>query len=96
MASAVHPTNDFDMMQFKVIPTNPYVGKDCGFVFLDMKKSYNAIFMGLSKSLGDNNFELYKNPSEETLIDLGDYIIIVSNIESREKVEADFGIEEGK
>ncbi len=95
MEAAVHPTLDFDMQQFLVLESNPYKDKDCVFVFMNMKKKYDAIFMGAVKQQ-KGKWILYKNPSEETIIRKGDYIILVSNIEARLKVEADFGVEEGK
>lgn len=95
MATAVHFKNDFDMQQFRVIKGNPYISKDCLHVFMDMKKRYDCIFMGLGKHEGEG-WKLYKNPSEEVSVELGDYIIVVSNIESKDKIEADFGVEEGK
>lgn len=95
MASAVHPVNDFDMQQFRVIEGNPYIDRDCLFVFMDMKTRYDAIFMGLSK-LENDHWILYKNPPNEMVVNKEDYIIMVSNIEARTKVEKDFGVEEGK
>ena len=95
MASAVHPTNDFDMQQFRVIEGNPYLGKDCSHIFLDMKKRYDAIFMGLGK-FKDGRWALLKNPAGDVLVQKEDYIIMVSNIAARTKVENDFGVEEGK
>lgn len=95
MASAVHPTNDFDMQQFRVVEGNPYLGKDCGYIFMDMKTRYDAIFMGLGK-FKDGRWDLLKNPTVDVKVEKEDYIIMVSNIEARDKVEADFGVEEGK
>lgn len=95
MEAAVHPTRDFDMQQFKVIETNPYRDKDCMFIFMNMKQTYDAIFMGVVK-FQRGRWELLKNPSEETVVRKGDYIIVVSNIEARDLIEKDFGVDEGK
>ncbi len=95
MATAIHYTHDFDMMQFRITEENLYIGKDCMHVFLDMKTRYDSIFMAVSK-YENGKWVLYKNPSEELTIGEHDYIIIVSNLKSKEMIEADFGVEEGK
>lgn len=95
MEAAVHPTRDFDMQQFQVIEKNPFRDKDCMYTFMHMKQKYDAIFMGVVK-FQRGKWELLKNPSEETIIRKGDYIIVVSNIEARDLIEKDFGVDEGK
>ena len=80
--------NDFDIQEYRVTAKNPFSGKTYGQAFFHIKKEYNSILIGLSIKI-DNHRQLLKNPSDNTIINQGDYLILITNGRS-EKLEHNF------
>ena len=85
---------EYDIMMYRVIATNPYVNKDYDDVFFELKKKYNTIVIGISKMI-EGKKTLIKNPDYEVKVEIGDYLIIISNGKHSAKISALFGVEEG-
>mgnify|MGYP001577423822 FL=1 len=90
MASAKR-TEDFDMIELRVSPENPYFEKNYDFAFTDIRSSYSSVLLGIYK-----NNKLYKNPTEPITILENDYLIIMTNGNNSSKLKEDFGVEEGR
>ncbi len=86
--------DDFDINEFKVIACNPYLDKNYLDAFINLKKEYDTILIGLVKIKGSKRI-LLKNPREDTQICLNDYMLTISNNKSLEKLTDAFGINEG-
>jgi voltage-gated potassium channel len=86
---------DYDMKQFFVTATNPYVGKAYQDAFFDLKKKYNAVLIGITKRDKFGNKRLIKNPLGDLNIALGDYLIIVMNGKSFKLLRKVFSVDEG-
>lgn len=82
---------DFDIMEFKVIPENPYLDKDYHFVFHDMKDRFNGILLGVYK-----DEELYKNPSSYIIISENDYLVLIANSDTKDQIEKEFKVLQGR
>ena len=82
--------NDQDIQQFKMIEGNLYVGRTYFDSFIKMKKELNVILIGLVV-----NNKLIKDPKDDHQIKVGDYVIIISRGNDKEKLEDFFGIQEG-
>jgi len=67
---------DHDIKQFKVVEQNPYLNKFYNHAFMDLKKAYNCVLIGISKRK-DGKMTLIKNPEEDIIIELGDYLIMI-------------------
>lgn len=85
---------DYDIKQYKVISKNPFIDHKYKDVFLDLKKKYNCILIGLSKEKGGKR-KLLKNPEGDIKVELYDYLIIITNGKSQKFLAKDFGIKEG-
>jgi voltage-gated potassium channel len=68
--------DDSDIQQFLVKENNPYLQQSYGDAFISLKKKWNAILIGISKKKNDKR-ELLKNPPDDTIIELGDYLILI-------------------
>ena len=86
--------DDYDIKQYKVVSKNPFIDHNYRDVFLELKKKYNSILIGLSKEMGDKR-KLLKNPEGDVKIELYDHLIIITNGKSQKLLAKDFGIEEG-
>ncbi len=86
---------DFDIKQYKVLPANPFNGMNYGDAFLELKKTYNVILIGMTKIDESGKPKLMKNPSDDVLIEEGDYLLLILNGESFKKIKPLFRIEEG-
>jgi voltage-gated potassium channel len=91
-----YPTNDeeYDIKQFKVMESNPYIGQEYDKVFFELKKSENVILMGLVR-IQEGKRVLYKNPSENFKIETDDYLIMLMNQRTQKTIKKLFGLEEG-
>lgn len=85
---------DHDIKQYKIIKTNPFLGKDYNDVFHSLKKKCNSVLIGISKKRL-SSYRLIKNPSEDVKIELGDYLILITSNKSQDEVDKIFQIKEG-
>lgn len=96
LGAAVHD-EDFDNQQYLVTEKNPFLNKNYDDAFVKLKLKYNIVLLGISKH--DNNgghAELLVNARSETVIELGDYLIVMVSGKKKKRVEKLFGISEGK
>ena len=86
---------DYDIKEFMITEQNPYLDKSYETVFLDMKKRFNCIVIGISKLQEDGTSVLHKNPTGEVKIEQGDHLIIIMNGQAFASIKKIFKIEEG-
>ena len=94
MSSATHE-DDHDLTEYMVNAKNPYLNKQYFDTFIELKKSYNAILMGLSRK-EDTGYKLYKNPKSDMTILENDYLIILVDGKSKSELESKFKQHEGR
>ncbi|MDN4165384.1 NAD-binding protein [Cytophagales bacterium LB-30] len=92
--SFAHAEEDFDIKQYKVLESNPLIGKTYEEAFYVLKKQHNTILIGLSRQTETGRL-LYKNPTEPLTIELADYMIMITNGKSFNHIREIFGTEEG-
>ncbi len=85
---------DYDIKEYKIVSSNPFVGKHYNDIFFEAKRDFNAILIGISK-ITEHGRELLKNPKEDITINEGDFLILIMNGESTRKMAKIFQIEEG-
>ncbi len=85
---------EYDIMMYRVIATNPYVNKLYDDVFFDLKKTYNTVLIGITKNINGKR-KLIKNPSESLNVEIGDYLVFISNAQNCVGIKEVFGVEEG-
>lgn len=93
--SFANSDDDYDIKEFMITNENPYLEKTYETAFLDLKKQFNCILIGISKIKEDGSSELVKNPSEEVKIEFGDHLIMIMSGESFAGIKKIFKIEEG-
>ncbi|MCW3787516.1 potassium channel family protein [Plebeiibacterium sediminum] len=81
---------DQDIQQFKLIESNPYIGKTYLEAFIELKKDLNVILIGLVI-----NGVLEKDPADNQTLNVGDYMILISRGNCKVKLEKTFGVKEG-
>ena len=86
---------DYDIKQFLVTNSNPYVGKPYQDAFFDLKRRFNAVLIGITKRDKFGNKRLLKNPLGDLNITSGDYLIIILNGKSFKIIRKMFGVDEG-
>jgi voltage-gated potassium channel len=95
LLSQAQHDDDYDNQEYKVIDQNPYLNKDYFDAFVDVKKTYDCVLLGLSKTI-NNKRVLMPNPGKGTKIELGDHLILMVSGASKKVLEKDFGIFEGR
>ncbi|OQX77656.1 MAG: hypothetical protein B6D64_07995 [Bacteroidetes bacterium 4484_276] len=85
----------YDMFEFKVNEGNPLCGKNCMDAFISLKKDNNSILLGISKKR-EGGYTLVKNPGENETVEKGDYLIIVSDGNTKKQIEKQFEVKEGR
>lgn len=86
--------NDYDVQEYKVLPTNPFAGKLYSEVFENMKLRYGCLTIGLVK-IQDGQRVLLKVPPDTTPVEVGDYLIFILNGEQAPVVAELFHVQEG-
>ena len=86
---------DYDMQEYRMSEDNTYVGKNYLDVFIDMKKTYNAVLIGISRKSSDG-WKLLTNPPDEETIQVEDYLVLMCSGSSKKKLVSAFGVEEGR
>ena len=87
--------NDHELRQYLVLPENPFCSEMYGDAFIKLKKDFNTVLVGISKLHAQGGYQLRKNPTDETLIQKGDYLIVLVNGKSAKELEKIFGVGEG-
>ena len=76
---AVAETDElYDIKQYQVLKSNPYIGLDYNKVFYEIKRACNAVLVGIVKCQ-DNSRVLLKNPEEDVTIEEKDYLLLLVN-----------------
>jgi len=86
---------DHDVGEFKVLESNKYAGKDYIEVFIDLKRSFNAVLVGLSRK-ENHSWQLITNPPEGEQILADDYLLIMGSGGTKKQLVKAFGVEEGR
>ena len=86
---------DYDMQEYRMLENNAYVGRNYIDVFIDMKKSHNAVLVGLSRKK-NGSWELITNPSDDELVQENDYLLLMCSGSSKKQLVTAFGVEEGR
>ena len=94
LLSSARKEDDFDIQQYKVVESNPYVNKDSEEVFHELKAKHNTILLGLGK-LKEGQRQLIKNPPAGTPVALGDYLIVMCSGRTKIELRKVFNIGEG-
>ncbi len=94
IATSVQQT-DYDIQQYKVIGSNPYLNKDYLDAFVDIKQKFDCILLGLVQKGSNNRDEIKKNPPAGTKIELNNYMLLISNGFCKKNIEKAFGVKEG-
>jgi voltage-gated potassium channel len=87
--------NDYDIQQYKVLENNPYAGKNYLDSYIGLKRDFNCILIGLSKPGVNRKRILLKNPSDSTVIEENDYLLLISDGLAKKNLEKIFNVKEG-
>ena len=92
---AVAETSEqYDIKQYQVLKSNPYVNMPYEKVFYDLKRATNAVLVGMVKCENENRV-LLKNPEGDVAIEENDYLILLVNGVSEKKITRLFHTKEG-
>ena len=94
LISSASTEDEFDVQQYLVTDENPFLNKNFGEAFDYLKKTYNVILIGLSKWSGKNR-NLLKFPKDDILIEKNNYLILISDGITGDKMEDLFKVSEG-
>ena len=86
---------DYDIKQYRVTSTNPYRDREYQYAFFDSKKRFNAILIGVGRTDSSGRRILIKNPIGSFKLEIGDYLILIINAKSAQRLEKIFQIHEG-
>ena len=94
LIASTNNETQYDIQQYKVLHENPYLGRNYGDMFFELKKKFNIVCIGLQKA---ENFErgLLKVPSDNETLDFGDYVIVIANGATEKIMQKVFSTKEG-
>jgi Trk K+ transport system NAD-binding subunit len=88
---------DYDIRQYYVREDHPYSGARYGEVMEDLK-AHDCLPIGLHKrnsASEHDDAELLKLPSNDTIVEAGDYVLLILDGSRGEALRELFGVEEG-
>lgn len=92
---AVAETDElYDIKQYQVLNSNPYIGMMYEKVFYDIKRACNAVLVGIVKCENDSR-KLYKNPEGDIQVTEDDYLLLLVNGLGEKKLTKLFRTTEG-
>ncbi len=86
---------DYDILEYKVVEGNPFIGKSYLNVFVELKRDFNSVVIGISRCK-DGHYQLLYNPKRSLKINIDDYMIIIANGLGKKKIEKAFKVGEGR
>lgn len=86
---------EYDLLEFRVGPQNPYVNKDYLDSYIDLKVEHDCVLVGINKKKNGKRV-LLKNPSKGVSIEEGDYLVMICSGEAKQKIKKLFGTTEGR
>jgi voltage-gated potassium channel len=92
---AVAETDElYDIKQYQVLKSNPYIGMPYEKVFFDIKRACNAVLVGIVKVEHDQR-TLLKNPEGDVVVSEHDYLLLLVNGIAEKKLTKLFHTKEG-
>ncbi len=86
---------DYDLLEFCVMPQNPYVNQDYLDAFIDLKVKHDCVLVGINKKQHGKRV-LIKNPSKGINIEEGDYLVMICSGDAKQKIKKLFHTSEGR
>ena len=86
---------DYDILEYKVIEGNPFIGRSYLDVFIDLKKDFNSVIIGISR-FKEGSYQLLYNPKRSLKINENDFMVIIANGLGKSKIEKIFKVQEGR
>lgn len=95
ITSTVHnEEHEFDIQQYRITASNPFVNHTFGHAFHALKEKHNVIAIGVCKTQNGER-KLIKVPKDDTKLEVGDYLILILNGKTEIAIVKEFGIKEG-
>ncbi len=95
LISSAGTDTDYDILEYKVLSSNPYLNMNSHEIFHGLKNDHDAVLMGISKS--ENGVrKLIANPTNDVKLKEGDYLVIMTTGLGKTKLTEIFGIEQGR
>jgi len=89
-----HEDHEYDMKEFLITGSNPFIGMPYEKAFYDFKKQCNVVLIGLVK-VNEGKRNLLKNPEGGIPIQSGDYVVMLMDRKGQDRLKKVFNIEEG-
>lgn len=86
---------DHDILEYCVTENNPFLNQDYLDAYINMKVEYDSVLMGISKKT-ESGWKILKNPAKGTTIEQGNYLILMINGSSKDKIDELFGVPQGR
>lgn len=96
LLSAATCEDDYDIQQYRILPQNQLVGKTYGEAVSCLNDQCRMVLLGMSKTNKNaSDRKLLMLPDNNTLIDVGDFLIGVIGGGTLERAQNFFGIDDG-
>lgn len=86
---------DHDILQYRISEKCPLRDQVYGEVFQTLKRRFNAVPIGLARGADQHGRQLLKLPPDDTLLRVGDYLIVILATGSRPALAEYLGVEPG-
>ena len=89
-----HEDHEYDMKEFLIMGSNPFINMPYEKAFFDLKRQCNVVLIGIVK-IENGKRTMYKNPEGSITIEDGNYLLMLMDRKGQDRLKRVFHIEEG-
>ena len=94
LLSATDTPGEYDIQQYLVTAGGPAAGRTYGELFDQIRREYKSLLLGIQRHRNGTH-EILKLPDDETGVDAGDYLILITDGANEARLSSFFGVAEG-
>ena len=96
LLSSAETDDAYDVQQFYITADSPLRNKTFGQAFRELREDFNTVLIGIEKAAtSTQKATLLKNPPSQTPVNEGDYIIVILDGNSADKISQYLSVTEG-
>ena len=89
-----HEDHEYDMKEFLIMGSNPFINMPYEKAFFDLKRQCNVVLIGIVK-IENGKRTMYKNPEGSITIEDGNYLLMLMDRKGQDRLKRVFHIKEG-
>lgn len=95
LISTSRDEQEYDIQEYCVLDSNPFCNSKYIDAFFKIKEQFDCVLIGMTK-FDNGQRQVLTNPDGNTIINPGDYLMLMGNGIAKKKISVAFAVEEGR